>query len=190
MVVDKMVEDHELVLDSFTEKYFDTVKNIALALGFRGYPDYGVEDLAQDVAMKMIGNFRRNPEFYDPTKGKISTLIGMVTRNLQIDAFRKRTRRPTVELPNDDEDDSGVLDNLGYREAAIEYGRIKERELLVEVLDKTKELTEKQRDAIINCGFLGESLKDYSERKGIGFSASSYRVLGARSKLRGLLEND
>lgn len=128
------------------------------------------EDICSDVFTKIYENLDR----YDEGLAGISTWIYRIARNAVIDHYR--TQKPS--------------DELSEELASIEdiEGNLLKKEVLEELGEALKKLSEKDRAIIVYRYYDGLSLKEVAEKLDISYSGCKLRHTNALASLRKCLE--
>ena len=131
---------------------------------------HDVEDLAQDVFVKVI----KNLDSFDSTKASLSTWIYVITANTVNDWFR--TRRVTSELPE-----------TLFSDEDIEASYVNS-DTLERVSKALSMLKERERDVIVIHYFRGVELKAIAEHLNVSYSTVKNIHRSALEKLKKLME--
>jgi RNA polymerase sigma factor (sigma-70 family) len=181
----------------------DTSSDHALLLGFgRGDPEavrtfveryqrrvYGLArsvlgDAAQaeDIAQEALIRAWRNAGTFEPGRGSVASWLLTITRNLAIDALRKKHAVPTdpsatlfMDLPEhraEPSDGAVVADETARVRAAL------------------RELSDEQRRALVLAAFYGLSAREISEAESIPLGTAKSRIRSSLMKVRSLLGAD
>jgi len=163
----------------------DTHSDHALLLGFgRGDPEasrvfveryqrrvYGLarsvlgdSTQAEDIAQEALIRAWRNAGSFEAGRGSVSSWLLTITRNLAIDALRKKKAVPS--------DAATVFD---------ETGRVR---------DALRLLPDEQRRALLLAAFYGLSAREISEAESIPLGTAKSRIRSSLRKVRSLLGAD
>ncbi|MBI5157345.1 MAG: sigma-70 family RNA polymerase sigma factor [Acidimicrobiia bacterium] len=137
-----------------------------------GNPD-DARDLVQDVLLRV----RRGLESYTPQS--FDGWLWRITRNAFLDEVRRRKRRPSVPLPDDDR---GLGESSPAPEdvlASIRLGEDVQRALL--------QIPFEFREAVVLCDIVGLAYEEIAEAVGIPIGTVRSRIHRGRAMLRELL---
>ncbi|CAM4475650.1 RNA polymerase sigma factor [Paenibacillus typhae] len=82
------------------EKLYDRYEQMVYSFAYRIVKDsMAAEEVMQELFMRIW----KNPEQYDSAKGKLSTWMFTVTRNIAIDQLRKKSTRPPQQSADAEE---------------------------------------------------------------------------------------
>jgi RNA polymerase sigma-70 factor (ECF subfamily) len=143
------------------------------------------EDLAQEVFLRVY----RSRKDYHP-QAKFSTWLFTIANNLAANAFRRRQRKPTVNL---EVHESGPLgprpqEHLVYDRTPGPEQRLDRTELAVVIQKALTQLNERQRMAVVLNKFEDMSYQEIAEIMGISTKAVKSLLSRARTQLRDLLK--
>jgi len=89
--------------DAFVERYaavvYGAVRRVVLAR-VRKDPSVSIEDIAQDVFLRLLQNNMRALRSYDASRASLVTWLTIIARNVALDALRKKIL-PTVPVEAD-----------------------------------------------------------------------------------------
>jgi RNA polymerase sigma factor (sigma-70 family) len=160
---------------SFVRRYQARVYGLAFTI-------VGDPDSAQDVAQETFIRAWRYASAYDPRRGRVSSWLLTIARNLAIDA-----RRPPVAVPTDPQ----VIPALDH--SSPEAGP-EERSLgtddSVRLRKAVASLPEEQRRAVVSAAVFGYTAREIGESEGIPIGTVKTRIRAAMLKLRSALEVD
>jgi RNA polymerase sigma-70 factor (ECF subfamily) len=144
------------------------------------------EDLAQEVFLRVY----RSRKEYRP-QAKFSTWLFTIANNLALNAFRRRQRKPVVNL---DAHDSGPLgprpaENLVYDRAPAPDHNLSHQELAAVVQGALAQLNERQRLAVVLNKFEDMSYQEIAAVLRISTKAVKSLLSRARTQLRELLKD-
>ena len=137
-----------------------------------GNPD-DAADLMQDVLLRV----RRGLSGYTP--GSFEGWLWRITRNAFLDGVRRRKRRPTVALPEDDRTPLGTT--LEPHEVLAE-SRLSE-DLQRALLDLPYDF----REAVVMCDVVGLSYDEIAAATSVPVGTVRSRIHRGRKMLRGML---
>jgi RNA polymerase sigma-70 factor (ECF subfamily) len=143
------------------------------------------EDLAQEVFLRVY----RSRKEYHP-QAKFSTWLFTIANNLALNLFRRRHRKPTVNL---NVHESGPLgprpsETLVYDRAPSPEQRLDHQELAVVVQQALTQLNERQRMAVVLNKFEDMSYQEIADVMQISTKAVKSLLSRARTQLRELLK--
>src|SRR3990172_4559049 len=110
----------------------------------------GNPDDAQDLVQEVLLRVRRGLESYAPQS--FDGWLWRITRNAFLDEVRRRRRRPTAPLPEDDRGIGGAAPAPDEVLAAVRLGEDVQRALL--------ELPYEFREAVVLCDVVGLSYEE------------------------------
>jgi len=144
------------------------------------------EDLAQEVFLRVY----RSRKEYHP-QAKFSTWMFTIANNLAANAFRRRQRKPTVNL---DVHESGPLgprpqETLVYDRAPAPEHQLDHHELSLVIQKALEQLNDRQRMAVVLNKFEDMSYQEIAEVMGMTVKAIKSLLSRARTQLRDLLKN-
>jgi RNA polymerase sigma factor (sigma-70 family) len=154
---------------AFVRRFQDRVYGLARGL-------VGETPLAEDVAQEAFLRAWRHARSFDPHRGSVTTWLLTITRNLAIDALRRRRAVPVnpdllVRLAPDSQakppDELAVDADAGSR--------------LREVIGH---LPPEQRRAVVLAFFYGQTAQEISLTEGIPLGTAKTRIRLAMTKLR------
>ncbi len=152
--------------------YAPRIKSMMLKLGTDSAQ---AEDLAQE-ALLMVW---RKAHLYSPDKGAPSTWIFTIARNLRIDALRRQSSRPYVDL-----DTVEIASDAPLGPAIIEQSQV-----IVRVTKALDALPYEQRE-VVQLSFIHDlAHSEIAERIGIPLGTVKSRLRLAYDRLRPLLED-
>jgi RNA polymerase sigma-70 factor (ECF subfamily) len=160
---------------AFVHRYQRRVYGLARSL-------MGDPTQAEEIAQEALIRAWRNAGSYDARLGSVSSWLLAITRNLAIDALRKKGAQPTdpsaalfSDLPAQCEepvDPAIVADDTGRVRAALRL------------------LPDEQRRALLLAGFYGLSAREISETESIPLGTAKSRIRSSLRKVRSLLRED
>jgi RNA polymerase sigma-70 factor (ECF subfamily) len=139
------------------------------------------EDLAQEVFLRVY----RSRKEYHP-QAKFSTWLFTIANNLAANSFRRKQRKPTVQL---EVHESGPLgprpaENLLFDRAPAPDYRLQHDELAQVVQQALSQLNDRQRAAVVLNKFEDMSYQEIAEIMGISSKAVKSLLSRARTELR------
>ena len=151
--------------EEVAHRYGRTIYNFAYRLT-------GNRDDASDLAQEVLLRVRKGLRSYRP--GSFEGWLWRITRNAFIDETRRRKRRPTVPLP----DNEGPATSPGADEvlASIRLGEEIQQALL--------ELPIEFREAVVMCDVVGLSYDEISEAAEVPVGTVRSRIHRGRKMLR------
>ena len=156
--------------EQVASEYGRVIYNFAYRL--TGNPD-DASDLAQDVLIRV----RRGLESYTP--GAFKGWLWRITRNAFLDGVRKKQRRPTAELP--DEDRMAVASSPAPEDV------LASTRLSAEVQSALLELPYDFREAVVMCDVVGLTYSEISDAVGVPVGTVRSRIHRGRSMLKAAL---
>jgi RNA polymerase sigma-70 factor (ECF subfamily) len=134
---------------------------------------------AEDAAQEAFVRAWRHAETYDPRRGKVSTWLLAIARNVAIDVTRLKRSEPL--------DPDAIVARLESQEGrATETGtQLAERQVLRHALQT---LPSDQRRALFLAAYLGRTAHEIGELEGIPIGTAKTRIRSAMIKLRNELE--
>jgi RNA polymerase sigma-70 factor (ECF subfamily) len=138
----------------------------------------GNADDASDLMQEVLLRVRRGLAGYTP--GTFEGWLWRITRNAFIDDVRRRKRRPTSPLPEDDR--SAALGASPDPEAVLAESRLSE-----DVESALLALPFEFREAVVMCDVVGLSYEEIAEAAGVPIGTVRSRIHRGRSMLREML---
>jgi RNA polymerase sigma factor (sigma-70 family) len=150
---------------AFVRRFQSRVFGLAFTiLGERG----AAEEAAQEAFIRAW----RHSSAYDPTRGKVSTWLLTITRNVSIDMVR--VRRPEPQDP-------AVLIAMDHGSEEQGHGLAEDRRVLISALGS---LPEEQRRALVLASLYGRTAQEISDIEGVPLGTIKTRIRTATHKLR------
>lgn len=134
----------------------------------------GDRDDALDLAQEVLLRVRKGLGTYRP--GSFEGWLWRITRNAFIDETRRRRRRPTVPLPEDDRAPGEAAPSADEALAAIRLGEDVQAALLGLPYDF--------REAVVLCDVVGLSYDEIAEAAGIPVGTVRSRIHRGRAMMR------
>jgi RNA polymerase sigma-70 factor (ECF subfamily) len=138
--------------------------------------------LAEEIAQEALIRAWRNAGSYDVRRGSVSSWLLTITRNLAIDALRRKSARPTdpsaalfLDLPAqcaEPVDTAIVADDTDRVSAALRL------------------LPDEQRRILLLAAFYGLTAREISETESIPLGTAKSRIRSSLRKVRSLLSED
>jgi len=157
---------------AFVQRYQRRVYGLAQKL-------VGDRRQAEDIAQEALIRAWRNADSFDARRGSVSSWLLTITRNLAIDAVRKKSAQPTepnsilfAELPAqgaEPDDAATVADDTDRVRAALRL------------------LPDEQRRALLLAAFYGLSAREVSEAEAIPLGTAKSLIRSSLRKMRSLL---
>ena len=136
--------------------------------------------IAEEVAQETFVRAWQHAAAYDPRRGRVSTWLLSIARNLAVDRIRTKRAQPidpevlmTMELPSTDPDP--------------EHGGMNAHETM-RVQRALKTLPVEQRQALLLASFYGRTAREISELEAVPIGTVKTRIRTAMIKLRSQLE--
>jgi RNA polymerase sigma-70 factor (ECF subfamily) len=153
--------------EEVAHRYGRTIYNFAYRLT-------GNRDDASDLAQEVLLRVRRGLRSYRP--GSFEGWLWRITRNAFIDETRRRKRRPTVPLPDQDRADLGTAPGADEALAAVRLGEDVQQALL--------DLPFEFREAVVMCDVVGLSYDEIAEAADVPVGTVRSRIHRGRKLLR------
>ncbi len=138
----------------------------------------GNPDDASDLMQEVLLRVRRGLAGYTP--GSFEGWLWRITRNAFLDDVRRKKRRPTVALPDDDRSALGSASEPADVLAESQLPRHLQEALLA--------LSFEFREAVVMCDVVGLTYDEISEATGVPVGTVRSRIHRGRKMLRGMLE--
>ena len=139
------------------------------------------EGIAEDVAQETFMRAWKHARTYDPRRGRVSTWLLTIARNLAIDVVR--VKRPQ---PLDPDVVANKLQHAGVAGSPADEGPSPDER--GRVRDAIAELPPEQRRALFLAAYLGRTAKEIGELEGLPLGTVKSRIRTAMLKLRDSLE--
>ena len=134
---------------------------------------------AEDVAQEALFRAWRHAPVFDTRRGSVENWVLTITRNLSIDALRKRRSTPT-EL---------VALARASTSAPMEEA-VDSRSMSTSILHALESIPSDQRRAVVLASLYGRTALEISEIESIPLGTSKTRIRAGLTKLRSILESD
>ena len=159
----------------FVERYQRRVYGLARSV-------LGDSTQAEDVAQEALIRAWKNAGSFDAGRGSVSSWLLTITRNLAVDALRKKNAVPT--------DPSAALfsDLPEHRAGPSDTATVADD--TERVRTALRELSEEQRRALLLSAFYGLSAREISETESIPLGTAKSRIRSSLKKMRSLLFDD
>jgi RNA polymerase sigma-70 factor (ECF subfamily) len=157
--------------EQVASEYGRTIYNFAYRL--TGNPS-DASDLSQEVLLRV----RRGLATYRP--GSFQGWLWRITRNAFLDEVRKKQRRPTAELPDEDRSSIGT--------APTPEEVLAQTRLSADIQEALLALPFEFREAVVMCDVVGLSYQEIAEAVDIPVGTVRSRIHRGRLMLRDALE--
>lgn len=165
-----MTDDETALLRALQAEHGDALYAYALHLC------YGDRQRAEDLVQETLLRVWRHPESMNPARGSVRAWLFTTTRNLAIDAWRRRSARVheviTDELPE-------PVPDIDEAERAVEAWTI---------ADALNRLSPTHREVLVECFYRGRSVAEAAARLGVPPGTVKSRTHYALRSLRVVLE--
>lgn len=138
----------------------------------------GNPDDASDLMQEVLLRVRRGLAGYTP--GSLEGWLWRITRNAFLDDVRRKKRRPTVALPDDDRTAFGPVPEP--------EDVLAESQLPSHLQEALLGLPFAFREAVVMCDVVGLTYDEISEATGVPVGTVRSRIHRGRKMLRGMLE--
>ncbi len=170
---DLMALVHEGEARAF-EVIFDRHSNVAFSLAYRMC---GRASMAEDIVQEAFLSLWRSGARYDRGRGSVRSWVLGAVHNRAIDAFRRESVRPSVDLHVDD-----VAERLVAKEQTAE--QVEQRDEAARVRSALQELPDEQRHVIELAYFGGFTHSQIAEMLQLPAGTVKGRMRLGLSKLR------
>jgi RNA polymerase sigma-70 factor (ECF subfamily) len=159
----------------FVERYQRRVYGLARSV-------LGDSAQAEDVAQEALIRAWRNADSFEAGRGSVSSWLLTITRNLAIDALRKKKAVPT------DPSAALFLDLTEHRAEPGDAATVADETARVRAALRL--LPDEQRRALLLASFYGLSAREISEAESIPLGTAKSRIRSSLIKMRSLLGAD
>ena len=139
----------------------------------------GNAGVTEKVAQETLLRVWQHADAYDPSRGRVLTWLLTITRNVALDAMRKRQ-----QIPMDPGTIAGLVTEGGQDPEERGLVAHESRRLRVVLAG----LPEEQRRAVLLASFYGRSAREISDIEGIAVGTAKTRIRTGILKLREALE--
>jgi RNA polymerase sigma factor (sigma-70 family) len=137
---------------------------------------------AEDVAQEALFRAWRHAPVFDTRRGSVENWVLTITRNLSIDALRKRRSLPT---------DPDELVNLARASTSAPMEEaVDSRSLSTSILRALESIPSDQRRAVVLSSLYGRTALEVAEIESIPLGTSKTRIRAGLAKLRNILESE
>jgi RNA polymerase sigma factor (sigma-70 family) len=158
---------------AFVRRFQSRVYGLALTIvGDRG--------TAEEVSQEAFLRAWQHASAYDSRRGRVSTWLLAITRNVAIDRIRTKRAQPidpevlmTMEIPSSDADPES--EGMNAHES-------------VRVHRALKTLPPEQRQSLLLASYYGRTAREIAELEGVPIGTVKTRIRSAMFKLRAVLE--
>jgi RNA polymerase sigma-70 factor (ECF subfamily) len=137
---------------------------------------------AEEIAQEALIRAWRNAGSYDARLGSVSNWLLTITRNLAIDALRRKSAQPT--------DPSAAL----FLDQPAQCADPVDTAIVADDTDRVRAalrlLPDEQRRALLLAAFYGLTAREISETESIPLGTAKTRIRSSLKKLRSLLSED
>lgn len=137
---------------------------------------------AEDVAQEALLRAWRHAPVFDPRRGSVESWVLTITKNLSIDALRRRRDFAT-------DPDELMNDALAFGGASVEEAVVS-RSLRPQILAALSALPAEQRRAVILASLYGRTAVEISEQESIPVGTAKTRIRAGLIKLRVLMDDE
>jgi len=138
----------------------------------------GNRDDASDLAQEVLLRVRRGLAGYQP--GSFEGWLWRITRNAFLDEVRRKQRRPTSELPDEDR---SMLSTAPTPDEVLAETRLSS-----EIQEALLQLPYEFREAVVMCDVVGLSYQEIAEAAEVPVGTVRSRIHRGRLMLRDALE--
>jgi RNA polymerase sigma-70 factor (ECF subfamily) len=137
---------------------------------------------AEEIAQEALIRAWRNADSYDARLGSVSNWLLTITRNLAIDALRRKSAQST--------DPSAAV----FLDQPAQCAEPVDRAIVADDTDRVRAalrlLPDEQRRALLLAAFYGLSAREISETESILLGTAKTRIRSSLRKVRSLLSED
>ncbi len=137
---------------------------------------------AEDVAQEALFRAWRHAPVFDTRRGSVENWVLTITRNLSIDALRKRRSTPT------DPDELVALARASTQTPMEEA--VDSRSMSASILHALESIPSDQRRAVVLASLYGRTALEVAEIESIPLGTSKTRIRAGLLKLRDILESE
>ena len=137
---------------------------------------------AEDVAQEALVRAWRHAPVFDTRRGSVENWVLTITRNLSIDALRKRRSTPT------DPDELVALARASTATPMEEA--VDSRSMSASILHALESIPSEQRRAVVLASLYGRTAQEVAEIESIPLGTSKTRIRAGLTKLRNILESE
>lgn len=168
-----MVSGDREAATTFIRRFQSRVFGLALAI-------LGDRAAAEEVAQEAFLRAWRHGGGFDPRRGKVSTWLLTITRNIAIDAARLRRQDPFDPTTLMSLLEAGPVDEFDEPLVAADESNRLRRALA--------ELPVEQRLAVVQAAYLGRTAREISDIEGVPLGTVKTRIRTGLKKLRHAME--
>lgn len=137
---------------------------------------------AEDVAQEALFRAWRHAPVFDTRRGSVENWVLTITRNLSIDALRKRRSTPT------DPDELVALARASVATSMEEA--VDSRSMSASILRALGSIPSEQRRAVVLSSLYGRTALEVATIESIPLGTSKTRIRAGLTKLRSILESE
>ncbi|MFI5034801.1 MAG: RNA polymerase sigma factor [Acidimicrobiales bacterium] len=137
---------------------------------------------AEDVAQEALLRAWRHAPVFDPRRGTVESWVLTITKNLSIDALRRRRDLAT-------DPDELVNGALAFGGPSVEE-TVSTRSLRPQILRALRELPVEQRRAVVLASLYARTAAEISELESIPLGTAKTRIRTGLLKLRSIMDTD
>jgi RNA polymerase sigma-70 factor (ECF subfamily) len=176
----RLAEGDEEALEELYDRYSGLVFSLALRM-------VGSAEAAEDVVQDAFYRVWRQAAAYDQSRGRLSTWLLNIARNLCIDELRRRAVRPQLVTGNDVEEQMGAVAAPPEMDPAEQAWLAQRRAAVTAALAA---LPQPQREALELAYFGGLSQSEIAVKLGDPLGTIKTRIRLGMQKLRESLGNE
>ena len=137
---------------------------------------------AEDIAQEALTRAWRHTKAYDPRRGSVATWVLTITRNLAVDAIRRRRSEPLESSAE------ALLERLTFVPPPEEEVMIDDD--LAPVRAGLAQLPVEQRRAVVLGAFYGRTAQEIAESEAVPLGTAKTRIRAGLLKLRASIGTD
>ena len=137
---------------------------------------------AEEIAQEALIRVWRHAHSYDPRRGSVSTWVLTITRNLAVDALRRKGAQPA------DPGAAIFLDQPAHGSMPEDAAIVTDE--AIRVRTALSRLPSEQRRALLLAAFYGYTAREISQAEAIPLGTAKTRVRRGLRKVRSLLRQD